>query len=174
MTSIMSDAQADLDKLVIIRSGLDGHQANMFKLNLEGQGIPAFLANDNVGSLNFVSHTDLFVKAKDWRAAEQFLSKVDVLPKRRRMLDPDGEEHACRHCGSNRVHSFVGEVPTLVPFVRLEASADGGWFHCLECDSYFREGRRQFAGLPIALAWSLFMGGAALGVVLLINWLKYL
>lgn len=170
----MGTEHADLDKLVAIRSGLDGHQANMLKLNLEGQGVPAFLANENVGSLNFVSNTDLFVRAKDWRAAERLLSKIDTLPGPQPRLDPDGEEYVCRHCGSNRVHPFSGEVPTLIPFVRLKAAAGDRWFHCLECDSHFREGRQQFAGMPVALAWSAFMGALAFGLILLINWLRYL
>ncbi len=163
-----------MDKLVAIRSGLDGHQAQMLKLNLEGQGIPAFLANEHTGSMNFMSSTDLFVRAKDWRAAEKALSAIELMPGRSGPIDPDGEEHSCNHCGSHRVHPFVGEIPTIVPFVRIQADTGGKWFHCLECDSYFNDGRKRFAGLPIALAWSGVMAAVALGLIVLINWLKYL
>lgn len=164
----------ELNRLIAIRSGLDGHQAQMLKLNLEGQGVPAFLTNDHTGSLNFMTSTDLYVRAKDWRAAEEALSVIELMPRRPGQLDSDGEEFTCRHCGSHRVHPFVGEVPTVVPFVRLKAEVNGKWFHCLECDSYFNDSRKRFAGMPIALAWSALMGALALGIIFLINWLKYL
>lgn len=170
----MQNRQSDLDKLVVIRAGLDGHQANLLKLNLEGQGVPAFLANEHVGSMNFVSNTDLFVRAKDWRAAEQALSKIELMPLRSQTLDADGEERACPHCGSHRVHTFVGEVPSAIPFLRYKADPGDQWFHCLECGSYHRAVRQRFAGLPIALAWSAFMGAVVLAIIFLINWLKYL
>lgn len=170
----MQNQQSDLDKLVAIRSGLEGHQAQMLKLNLEGQGVPAFLANEHVGSMNFVSNTDLFVKAKDWRAAEQALSKIELMPSRGPNLDADGDEHSCPHCGSHRVHAFFGEVPSAIPLIRYKADPEDKWFHCLECGSYHQAIRKRFAGLPIALAWSAFMGTLVLAVIFLINWLKYL
>ncbi len=157
-----------------IRSGLDGQQAQLLKLNLEGQGVPAFLANEHVGSMNFVSNTDLFVKAKDWRVAEQALSKIELMPMSSPSLDSDGEVRSCPHCGSHRVHAFVGEVPSAIPFVRYRADPEDQWFHCLECGSYHQAIRKRFAGLPIALAWSAFMGTLVLAIIFLINWLKYL
>ena len=166
--------KTDLDKLVVIRSNLDGHQANMLKLNLEGQGVPAFLANENTGSLNFVSNTDLFVRAKDWAAAEQALSKIDIFPRAPRKFDADGDEISCRHCGSSRIMPFVGDVPTLIPFVGRKAAPNDGWFHCLECNSYYNASRPRFSAMPIALGWSAFMGLLVFGLILLINWLIYL
>lgn len=166
--------QEDFNKLVAIRSGLDGNQANLLKLNLEGQGVPAFLANEHTGSMNFISSTDLYVRAKDWRAAEQALSNIEMLPRSNIRTDSDGEYVSCAHCGSHRVHPFVGAVPTILPFVQLKAEASGNWFHCLECDSYYRNERKRFAGLPVALAWSAFMGALALLTIAVINWLKYL
>lgn len=146
----------------------------MLKLNLEGQGIPAFLANENTGSLNFVSHTDLFVRAKDWAAAEQALSKIETFPRPPRKFDADGDEISCSHCGSGRVRSFVGDVPTLVPLVGRKAGPEDGWFHCLECDSYYNTSRSRFASMPIAFAWSAFMGALAFGLIWFINWFSYL
>lgn len=170
----MAQPQKDMDQLVAIRSGLDGRQAQMLKANLEGQGVPAFLASEHEGNIQFVNNTNLYVKAKDWGAAEQALSKVEMLPHRPTLRDADGEERNCPHCGSHRLHSFVGEVPTLIPFIRFKADVGDSWFHCLECDSYHQAVRKRFAGLPFALAWSAFMGALALGVIILINWLKYL
>lgn len=166
--------QSDLDKLVAVRSGLDGHQANMLKLNLEGQGVPAFLANENVGSLNFVSHTDLFVRAKDWAAAEQILSKIDTFPRASGSMGAEDIDVGCSHCGSSRVMPFVGNVPTAIPFVVTKAGPTDGWYHCTECDSYYTASRSRFSSMPIALGWSAFMGALALGIILLINWLSYL
>ncbi len=178
--------QPDLDKLVVIRSGLDGHQANMLKLNLEGQGVPAFLANENTGSLNFLSHTDLFVRAKDWAAAEQALSKIETFPRAQGAPGAPGNVGAgdggtrdvgdigCSHCGSSRVMPFVGDVPTAIPFVVTKAGPTDGWYHCNECDSYYTASRSRFSSMPIALGWSAFMGALAFGLILLINWLMYL
>jgi len=166
--------QQDLNKLVVIRAGLDGQQANMLKLNLEGQGVSAFLANENTGSLNIHSHTDLFVRAKDWAAAEKLLSKIEAFPRPPRKFDADGDEIGCSHCGSSRVRPFIGSVPTLVPLVGIKAGPDDGWFHCLECNSYYSVSRNRFSSMPIALGWSAFMGALAFGLVLLINWLIYL
>lgn len=166
--------QTDLDKLVVIRTGLDSHQANMLKLNLEGQGVPAFLANENTGSLNFLSHTDLFVRAKDWAAAEQALSKIETFPRAPRRFDTDSDELSCRHCGSSRVMPFVGDVPTLIPFVGITAGPTDGWFHCLECNSHYNASRSRFSSMPIALGWSAFMGLLVFVLILSINWLIYL
>lgn len=169
----MAQEQTDLDKLVAVRSGLDGQQAQLLKLNLEGQGVPAFLANEHVGAMNFVSNTDLYVRARDWRAAEQALAKIELLPRREAPRDADGEERSCPHCGSHRVHAFVGEVPSALPFIRYKAEADDKWFHCLECGSYHQAVRKRFSGMPIALAWSMTMAAIALGTLAFINWLKY-
>lgn len=166
--------QTDLDKLVVIRSDLNSHQANMLKLNLEGQGVPAFLANENTGSLNFANNTDLFVRAKDWATAEQALSKIETFPRPPQKFDADGEEISCSHCGSSRVVTFVGDIPTAVPFVGITARPGDGWFHCLECDSYYSTSRSRFSSMPIALGWSVFMGALAFGLIMLINWLIYL
>jgi len=166
--------QQDLDKLVVIRAGLDSHQANMLKLNLEGQGVPAFLANENTGSLNFHSHTDLFVRAKDWATAEKLLSKIEAFPRPPRKFDADGDDIGCSHCGSSRVRPFVGNVPTMVPLIGIKAGYDDGWFHCLECNSYYSAKRSRFSSMPIALGWSAFMGALAFGLVLIFNWLIYL
>lgn len=146
----------------------------MLKLNLEGQGIPAFLANENTGSLNFVSHTDLFVRAKDWVCAEQALSKIETFPRPARKFDPDGDEISCNHCGSGRVRPFAGDVPMLVPLIGIKAGPDDGWFHCLECDSYYSNRRSRFASMPIAFAWSAFMAALAFGLIWFINWFSYL
>ena len=91
---------ADLDKLVVIRSKLDGQQAQLLKTNLEGNGVPAFLANENVSSLISVNTADLYVRAKDWRAAEETLAKIEASPRRWPQPRPGPEiiEHACSHC----------------------------------------------------------------------------
>lgn len=167
---------ADMNSLVVVRSRLDRHQANLFKSNLEGHGIPAFLENENIGSLNYVVQTDLLVRLRDKEAADALLSKVDTIPLSRfpKRLDADGEERACEHCGSMRVHAFVGEVPTLVPGIKVKATPETGYFHCLECNSYYREKRLGFASFPIAMMWSLTLGAFVLGLYFLIQWLRFL
>ncbi len=170
----MTNDTNGMDKLVVIRSGLGGQQAQLLKQNLEGQGVPAFLASEHADTSQFIDVTDLYVKAKDWQFAEQALSKIELLPQRTKFVDPDGEERSCPHCGSHRLRSFVGEVPTLVPFIKLKADVGEHWFHCLECDSYHQAVRKRFAGMPFALGWAAFMGALALGIIFLINWLKYL
>ena len=166
--------QTDMERLVVVRAGLDGRQAQMLKANLEGQGVPAFLSREHEGNIQFINNTSLYVKAKDWGVAEQVLSKVELMPQRAALRDADGEERSCPHCGSHRLHGFVGEVPTLIPFIKLKADVGDQWFHCLECDSYHQAVRKRFAGLPFALAWAAFMGALALSVIIFINWLKYL
>lgn len=165
-----------MNSLTIVRSSLDRHQANLFKSNLEGHGIPAFLENENIGSLNYVVQIDLLVRQRDKAAAEALLSKVDTIPlsKFPTRLDADGEERACAHCGSMRVHAYIGEVPTWAPGVKLQATPEAGYFHCLECDSYYREKRLGFASFPIALMWSLTLGAFVLGLYFLIQWLRFL
>lgn len=172
----MQTGETDLNKLVPIRTGLDRSQADLLKANLEGHGVPAFLANENIGSLNFVVHTDLLVRAKNWKDAEQLLSKIDAIPASRfsKRFDPDGEEYACQHCGSMRVHPFVGEVPTWLPGLKLKAVPEQTWFHCMECDSYYREKRSSFISFPIAMMWSLTLGAFVLGLYFLIQWLRFL
>ena len=167
---------AGMDSLIVVRRGLDRHQATLFKSNLEGHGITAFLENEHIGSLNYVVHTDLLVRAADKTAAEALLSKVDAIPVARfpSRMDPDGEEYACHQCGSMRVHPFIGAVPTWVPGVKVQATPDGGWFHCLECDSYYREKGLGFASFPIAMMWSLTLGAIVLGLYFLIQWLRFL
>ena len=165
-----------MDNLITVRSGLDRHQAALFKSNLEGHGIAAFLENENIGSLNFVVHTDLLVRAGDRVAAEALLSKVDAIPASRfpTRLDADGEERACQHCGSMRIHHYVGTVKTWMPGVKIQATPGDGWFHCLECESYYREKPLGFASLPIALLWSVTLGAIVLGLYFFIQWLRFL
>lgn len=165
-----------MDNLVVVRTGLDRHQAALFKSNLEGHGIAAFLENEHIGSLNYVVHTDLLVRSVDKGAAEALLSKVDTIPvsKFPTRLDADGEERACQHCGSMRVHPYVGAVATWVPGFKIQAAPGEGWFHCLECDSYYREQPLGFASLPVALLWSVTLGAVVFGLYFLIQWLRFL
>lgn len=166
----------NLDKLVSIRSGLTAQQGQLLKVNLEGQGVPAFLTNENTSGLISTSDTDLYVRAKDWRAAEQMLGTIEQSPRRWPQPRPEPEviEQACAHCGSHRVEPHVGAVPTWFPLLRKTARPGDDWFHCLECGSHYREGGRRFAGLSVALGWSAFMGALAFAIILLINWLRYL
>ncbi|TNE65014.1 MAG: DUF2007 domain-containing protein [Alphaproteobacteria bacterium] len=173
----MNNAFADNNRLVVVRSGLDSADAALLRSLLEGNGVQVFVANENVASMNQGMWADLYVRASDRARAEAILGKVATLPRcaipvRR---DEDGEELACVHCGSTRVHPFEGAVPTVVPGVRRQARLKDHWYHCLQCDSYYQEGRRpRFSGLPVALAWGGLLGLATLGVIWLIEYLRYL
>lgn len=167
---------SDLDKLVALRTKLDSHQAQLLKTNLEGRGVPAFVANENVSSLISVNTADLYVRAKDWRTAEELLTKIEASPRHWPQPPPEPEvvEQACSHCGSHRVVPYVDPVPTWVPFVSEDARPEDGWLRCLECGSHTLGRRRRFAGLGVAFGWSAFMALLAFSVILLINWLRYL
>lgn len=172
----MTKPQTDMDQLVPLRSGLDARQAGLLKTNLEGQGVPAYLASEAAGAAPVKGQADLFVRAKNWQQAETLLSKIEVIPASRfpGRTDADGEELACDHCGSSRVHPYVGKVPTLIPGVYQVATPEDQWVHCLDCDSYSRTRRARFTGAPIALMWGGALGLLFFGLYFLIQWLRFL
>lgn len=161
---------AELTQLVPLRSGLGFQQAQMLKANLEGAGIPAFLSNEDAGDLKFGGVTDILVRANRWKEAEVQIGKISLMPAPPQHF----EDAACEHCGSSRIHPFVGAVPTFIPMVKLSAVQEDGWFHCLECDSYWRNERKRFSSLPVAFLWSITLGAVALAAYSLIQWLRWL
>ena len=143
---------------------------------LTANGVEVFLTSENMGALNYAVRGDIMIRAIDKVRAEAVLKKVAAIPRCQlpTHFDEDGEERACSHCSSTRVHSFVGEVPTIIPGIRIAAVPGAGWYHCLQCDSHFRDQRPRFSGLPIALMWSAALGGAGFALYWLIDWIKWL
>lgn len=161
------------DRLVPIRTGLDPVDAQLLRSMLEGHGIKVFMNGEHAGSLNYAVRADLMVMASQWKIAEETLSKIATLP-RREPLDEYGDERACAQCGSTRVHAFVGEVPTFIPGIRIEANVEGAWFHCLQCGSHYRDRFSKFSGMPIALMWGGALGAFFICLYWFIDWLKWL
>lgn len=163
-------------RLVVLRSNLNQPDGALLRSVLEAQDIPVFLAGEHVAGMNEGLYANLMVHAKDWKRAEEVLSKVATMPRcaipiRR---DEDGEPIACRHCGSERVHAFEGEVPTIVPGVKVHASKNDDWYHCLQCDSYFRNSLSRFSSIPVGLMWAGALALLTLGIVWLIEFLRWL
>jgi len=166
----------DFNRLVPLRRGLTTADAQLMRSLLTANGLQVFVNSENMGALNYAVGTDVMVRAVDKGRAEDVLKKVAAIPRCQlpTHFDEDGEERACAHCGSTHVHAFVGEVPTFIPGVRLAASAGEGWYHCLQCDSHYREQKSRFSGMPVALMWGGFLGGAGFALYWVIDWLKWL
>lgn len=172
----MAEEFTDYNRLVPVRTGLEPADAQLLKSVLTANGVEVFMNGENMGALNYAVRADIMVRAIDKVRAESVIQKIATMPRCQlpRHFDEDGEEHACSHCGSSRVHPFVGEVPTFIPGIRLAAEQNGGWFHCLQCDSHFRDRRSRFSGLPIAFMWSAALGAFGIGLYWFIDWLKWL
>lgn len=164
------------DRLVTIRSGLEAADAQLLRSLLEGNGVTVFMNGEHMGALNYAVRAEIMVRASEWKKAEEVLQKVATMPRCAipTQLDEDGEERACAQCGSTRVHSFEGEVPTFIPGVRIAAAKADGWFHCLQCDSHYRDRRSRFSGLPFAMLWSGVVGLFVICLYWIIDWLKWL
>ncbi len=164
------------DRLVTLRGGLDPSDAQLLRSLLEGNGIKVFMNGEHMSAVHPAVRADIMVRASEWKEAEQVIQKVATMPRCAipTRLDEDGEERACAQCGSTRVHRFEGEVPTFIPGIRLAAQKQDDWFHCLQCDSYYKDKRSRFSGLPFALIWSAFVGLFVICLYWLIDWLKYL
>lgn len=168
--------QSNIDQLVMLRPGLDPHDADLIKSVLDGEGIHAFVMESGVRVSGYQAIVDVMVKASDNAEATKILEKISLMPRcaipvRR---DEDGEEYACKQCGSVRVHPFEGEVPTFFPGIKIAAKKADNWFHCMQCDSHYREVRSHLSGMPIALAWGAALGGFSIGLYMVIDWLRWL
>lgn len=172
----MTEVFEDHNRLVPVRTGLNQADAQLLKSLLDANGVQVFLTHENMGSLNYGVRADLMVRAIDKVRADAVLAKVATLPRGAfpARLDEDGEELACRHCGSERVHPYVGAVPSGIPGIKLSASQADNWYHCLQCDSYFRNQRSRLAGIPIALMWGGTLAALTLFVIWLIEFLRWL
>lgn len=172
----MTEVFEDHNRLISIRSGLSGPDAQLLKSVLNANGVEVFLSNENMGTMNIGLRTDVMVRAIDKVRADSVLDKVATMPRCAlpTRLDEDGEEIACRHCGSERVHPFEGAVPTLIPGIKLSAAKGQHWYHCLQCDSYFKNSLSRLAGIPIALMWGGTLAALTLFVIWLIEFLRWL
>lgn len=172
----MAEQFDDYNRLIPLRTGLETADAQLLKSVLNANGVEVFLNGENMSSLNFVVRTDIMVRAIDKVRADAVIDKIATMPRCQipRHTDEDGEERACAHCGSTRVHPYVGEVPTIIPGIRLAAEQGAGWFHCLQCDSHYRDKRSQFSGMPFAMMWSAALGGFGFGLYWFIDWIKWL
>ena len=163
----------DDNRLVVIRSHLNGAEGRLMRTLLDARGIHAFLAGENVAGMNEGMFANLMVRAGDRQAAEEILGNVTALPAQVRH-DPDGEELACQRCGSQRVHPYVGPLPSSIPFVRRRAEVGDACFHCLECGSYYSEKRPRFTSFTLALTWGGILALATLGALYIINFFQAL
>jgi len=172
----MADTFEHEDRLVTLRSGFYADDAQLTKSLLEGNGVQVFMVGEGVSSMNEGYHAAIMVRASQWKQAEEILNKVALMPRSAvaARLDEDGEEHACSQCGSTRVHAFVGEVPTVIPGVRLSAMQGEGWFHCLQCNSHYKDKRSRFAGLPFGILWGGVVGLFFLCLYWFLEWLRWL
>jgi len=170
-------ALVDSNRLVAVRTGLDGADAELLRSLLERNGLQVFLTNESgAGQGGYAASVDLYVRALDKPAADAVLGIVVTLPRAAQphRFDEDGEELSCHHCGSTRVHPYEGPVPTLIPGLKLQSGKNERWYHCLQCGSTYEEGRRRFSGWPIAVMWAAILGLASLGLIWIINFLRFL
>lgn len=172
----MTEVFEDHNRLIAIRTGLDASDAQLLKSLLDANGVEVYLSNENMGSLGYGVRTDIMVRAIDKVRADAVLTKIATMPRCAipTRLDEDGEEIACRHCGSERVHPFEGEVPTIIPGIRLKADKAEGWYHCLQCDSYFKNSLSRLASIPVAMMWGGALAGLTLFIIWLIEFLRWL
>lgn len=163
-------------KLVPIRTNMASADAQVLKSVLQSCGIDVFLNADHMSGMGYGVQTDVLVHAGELQAAEEALKNIVALPHNHmsQQLDADGDYHECKQCGSTRVQPYQGEVPTLIPGIRIAAEANGGWFHCMQCDSYYRNQRSRFEAFPFAMVWSVLAGLFVLTLYWLIDWLKWL
>lgn len=171
----MSDyaAETDLDKLVAIRTRLDPAAAQSLKSALESHGVPAYVANDHMASLQPGIGADLLVRTGDESRAKSLLKDVHTLPRQPAAAQTVVYDFACTQCGSSYIDPYIGEVPTWLPGLRLEAEAGGGWFKCRSCGSVSRDRPARFQSLPTGLIFGIFMAGLTLSIIWLINWLRW-
>ena len=169
----MAQVFEDDNRLIVIRSHLNAADGRLMRTLLDARGIHAFLAGENVAGMNEGMFANLMVRAGDREAAEAILSNVTAMPATVRH-DPDGEEMACQRCGSQRVHPYVGPLPSSLPFMRPRAEPGDACYHCLECGSYYSEKRPRFTSFSLALAWGGILALATLGALYIINFLQAL
>ncbi len=160
------------DRLIAYRRDMEIAEAQLLKSLLEANGVPTFLAHENMATFTPAVRTDLMIRYIDRVRADSALENVEPLKFNRADFgDPD--EPACRQCGSMHVHSYVGAVPTLMPGVKIAADPRDQWMHCMQCDSYYREGRRRFTSVGIAFSWAATMGLLTLAIILFFRWLSW-
>ncbi|WP_417465346.1 DUF2007 domain-containing protein [Kordiimonas sp.] len=172
----MTQVFEDHNRLVVLRSGLSQPDGALLRSVLESHGIHAFLSGEHVAGMNEGLWANLMVRAADYEDAQKALSNLAMMPSKAFPVrhDADGEELACLRCGSGRVHAFEGRVPTSLPFVKVMAERGQGWYHCLQCGSYYNDRRPRFSSLSIALMWGGTLALATLIGIWIINWIKWL
>ncbi len=169
----------DYNRLVPLRTYLDAPQAQMLKTYLDAQGIMVFLNAEHVAAMNEGLKTDILIREIDRVRAEAALKNIEVLSYHQKHQLYEGETienepPSCRQCGAMDIHAFTGEVPTLIPGIRIAAGIEDAWVHCSNCDSYYREGKRRFSSVAVAFMWAATLGLSALCLYWLITWLRWL
>ncbi|MFC3053486.1 hypothetical protein [Kordiimonas pumila] len=163
------------NRLVTIRTRVDRSNAETIKAVLEAAGIKTFLHSEQGGMGNGRA-TDVMVQAHNWKASEEALKNITVLPIGifNKNIDDDGEHIDCGQCGSHFVRPYVGAVPTFIPGIKIAADKEAGWFFCQHCGSHFRNRKSRFAVLPFAFGLGLLAGAFVLCIYWVIEWLKWL
>ncbi len=168
--------QAELDQLVAIKTGLQPSSAQLLKGVLASHGMPAYVSSEHMGTIGFGLGSDLLVRRADVPRAKSLLEHVAAMPitGAAPVREAVMMERACSQCGSSHVQDYIGSVPTLLPFVKIEALPDSGWYRCRQCGSHFRERPTRFQSLPTGFIWALVVAGIVVGFMMLINWLRWL
>jgi hypothetical protein len=172
----MSDQ--DYNRLVPLRTYLDTSEAQMLRTYLDAKGILVFLNAEHVGAMNEGLKTDILIREIDRVRAEAALKNIEILSchQKHQLRDGDNIEDdtpSCRQCGAMDIYGFEGEVPTFIPGIRIEARTEDAWMHCRQCDSYYREGKRRFSSVSVALMWAVTLGITALSIYWLIVWIRW-
>lgn len=171
--------EQDYNRLVPLRTYLDAPQAQMLKTYLDSQGILVFLNAEHVAAMNEGLKTDILIREIDKVRAEAALKNIEIMSchQKHQLLDGETLEDdapSCRQCGAMDIRAFEGEVPTFIPGIRIAAPAEDRWMHCMQCDSYYREGKRRFSSISVAMMWAATLGVAALSLYWFITWLRWL
>ncbi len=152
---------------------LDGQDAEGLHAILKQAGFECFLSPSNQLSRKGTKAFDVLVRTKDMLGAKTVMSRVSVMPRGTAKLDADGELLYCALCGSDHVHAYQGQIPTIIPSISRTAEPSAGWYHCLTCDGYYNNKPSRYKSLPFGLMYGSILAAFTLLVIWLIEWLRF-
>ena len=165
------------DKLVTFKTCLDLGEAHVLRSLLDAHGIPVYLAGEHMistyPSLGFLEAIPVQIMSSDMARARAVMAGVAVLPNKAAELadDPD----FCPKCGSTHVFRFSGPVKRFMGLVQVDQPQDSPWRACMQCQHRFKPGAsRVMANLWLAALWGGTLAGVTLGLLFVINWLRWL
>ncbi len=165
------------DSLITFKTCLDLGEAHVLRSLLDAHGIPVYLASEHMASaypsLGYLEAIPVQIRESDRARADAVMADVAVMPNRAAEVadDPD----FCPNCGSTHVFRFSGTVKRYFGLAVMEQEIDSKWRLCKQCEHKFRLGAsRLAANLWLAFLWGGTLAGLTLGLLFVINWLKYL